>query len=111
MEPTDPTLEVLKDIRQELRETRDTLSARIDGTNAAVQGLRDDVHGMRDEVHGMREELSRRIVESEVRTSTAIADLAGTVREMTSVLRAANDLRPRVERCEQDIAEMKRRVG
>jgi uncharacterized protein Yka (UPF0111/DUF47 family) len=104
MEPTDLTLEVLNGIRQELRETRDALGSRIDGTNERLDA-------MAEQAHGMREELSRRIVESEIRTSTAIADLAGTVREMTSVLRAANDLRPRVERCEHDIADIKRRVG
>ncbi len=93
MEPTDLTIEVLNGIRQDVRE----LGVRIDGTN--------------ERLDTMREELSRRIVESEIRTSTAIADLAGTVREMTGVLRQANELRPRVERCEQDIAEIKRRVG
>jgi len=30
---------------------------------------------------------------------------------MTGVLRASHDLRPRVERCELDIAELKKRVG
>ena len=99
MEPTDLTLKVLTDIRHELRE----LGTRVDGTNQ-------ELHGVREEVHGMREELSRRIVESEIRTSTALVELAGTVREMTGVLRAANDLRPRLERCESDIAEIKRRA-
>jgi predicted nucleic acid-binding Zn-ribbon protein len=93
METTDLTIEVLKEIREEVH----SLGSRVDSTN--------------ERLDSMREELSRRIVESEIRTSTAIADLAGTVREMTSVLRAANDLRPRVERCEHDIAEIKRRVG
>ena len=92
MEPTDLTIEVLQGIRQEVR----GLGARLDGTN--------------ERLDAMSTELSRRIVESEIRTSTAIADLAGTVRELTSVLRASHDLRPRVERCEQDIAEMKRRI-
>ena len=107
MDPTDITIEILTGIRQELR----GLGTRVDATNEALHGMRGETHGMREEIHGMREELSRRIVESEVRTSTAITDLTGTVREMTSVLRAANDLRPRVERCENDIAEIKRRVG
>jgi hypothetical protein len=39
------------------------------------------------------------------------ARLSGTVREMTGVLRAASDLRPRLERCEHEIEEIKRRVG
>ncbi len=86
MEPTDLTIEVLNGIRQE-------------------------VHALREETGERLDTLTRRIVESEVRTSTAIADLAGTVREMTGVLRQANELRPRVERCEHDIEEIKRRVG
>lgn len=86
MEPTDVTIEILKDIRDEVRQTRTDLSERIDG-------------------------LSRRVVESEIRTATAITDLAGAVNQMTGVLRASHDLRPRVERCEQDIAELKKRVG
>jgi hypothetical protein len=59
----------------------------------------------------LRSELSRRIVESEVRTSTAITDLAGTVRDLTGVLRAQADLRPRVEKCERDIDDLRRRVN
>jgi hypothetical protein len=68
-----------------------------------------------DETNGridtLREELSRRIVESEIRTSTAITELAGSVQEMTHVLRTTHDLRPRVERCEQDIVDLRRRIG
>jgi len=92
MEPTDITIEILKDIREEIRQTNTSLV----GTNERIDSLRD--------------ELSRRIVESEIRTSTAITALAGTVSDMTDVLRASHDLRPRVERCEQDIVELKRRL-
>ena len=56
------------------------------------------------------EELSERVVHSEIRTATAIADLAGTVREMTGVLRNASELRPRVERCDLDIADLRARL-
>ena len=88
----DVTVEILKDIRASVRET----TARIEQTNA--------------EIGTMREELSRRIVESEVRTATAITELAGSVRDVASLLRTQNDLRPRLERCESEIAELKRRV-
>jgi uncharacterized protein Yka (UPF0111/DUF47 family) len=100
MQPSDVTIEILKGIRDEARATNarlDTTNARLDETNARLTA--------------MREELSRRIVESEVRPSAAIAELAGTVREMTGVLRAAHDLRPRVERCERDIDDLKRRLS
>jgi chromosome segregation ATPase len=114
MEPTDLTIEVLKEIRNSVRE----LGTQVEGTNRRLDALREDTNarfeGVSQQFEGVNERLdtlSRRVVESEVRTSTAIADLAGTVREMTSFLRAANDLRPRVERCEADIADIKRRVG
>ncbi|MGO8994542.1 MAG: hypothetical protein ACLQVI_14585 [Polyangiaceae bacterium] len=93
MEPTDLTIEILKDIR-----------AGIEKTNERVDLLREDTNAGLDL-------LSRRIVESEVRTSTAIVDLAGTVRDMTTVLRAQSDLRPRVERCERDIEELRQRTA
>ncbi len=72
--------------------------------------LRSGVDATNDRLDTLREELSRRIVESEVRTATALTDLAGTVREMTAHLKGQHDLKPRVERCEQDIAELKARL-
>lgn len=93
LEPTDITIEILKGIRDEGRKTNE----RVDS--------------LAEHVDQMREELSRRIVESEIRTATAIADLAGNVRELTSFLRQTNDLRPRVEQCEDDIKSIKRQLG
>ena len=93
MEPTDLTIEILKDIR-----------AGVEKTNERVDALREDTNARLDL-------LSRRIVESEVRTSTAIVDFAGTVRDMTTVLRTQSDLRPRVERCERDIEELRQRTA
>jgi hypothetical protein len=78
----DTTLAVLKDIRGEVRST----NGRIDVVT--------------DRPDALREELSRRIVESEVRTSTALTDLAGTVGELSAHLEGQHDLRPRVERRE-----------
>ncbi|MBL8920064.1 MAG: hypothetical protein JNJ54_14460 [Myxococcaceae bacterium] len=100
MEPTDLSIEILKGIREEGRRTNERLdetNSRLDETNSRLDALRD--------------ELSRRIVESEIRTATAITELAGTVREMTSFLKQTNDLRPRVEQCEDDIKTIKRQLG
>jgi hypothetical protein len=66
---------------------------------------------IREEVKYVRTELSGRIVESEVRTATAITDLHGTLREVLDVLRDQHDLRPRVDRCERDIGDIKQRLG
>ncbi len=107
MESTDVTIEVLKGIRQEIHGLRGDSNERFDAMNRRIDGTNERI----DTTNERLDTLTRRVVESEIRTSTAITDLAGTVREMTSVLRTANDLRPRLERCEQDIAEIKRRVG
>lgn len=103
MEPTDTTVEILKSIRDEanrtnsqLAEMREELSTHIGQTNSRL-----------DE---MREDLSTRIVHSEIRTATAITELAGTVREMTGVVRTSLELRPRVERCEDDIRDLQIRL-
>lgn len=99
MDPTDVAIEILKSIRDEGRKTNERLdqtNQRLDQTNHHLVQLGED--------------LSQRIVESEMRTATAITDLAGTVRELVSVLRTNNDLRPRLERCEQEIATLKQRL-
>ena len=107
MNPTDITIEILKGIRDEVKQTNtriDSLHDEAKETNTRLESLRDEVsHRMKD--------LSQRIVASEVRTATAVADLSYTVREMTDVLRTQHDLRPRVDRCEHDITALKQRVG
>lgn len=89
-------------------ERLDTTNERLDHTTLRLEARLDQTN---ERLDVMREELSRRIVESEIRTSTAITELAGTVRELTVTLRAQNELRPRVEQCEKDIAELRRAVG
>jgi hypothetical protein len=100
MKPINLTTEILKGIRDEARKTNE----RIDETNSRLESLSAHVDQMKDE-------LSRRIVESEIRTSTAITDLAGNVRELVSILKQTNDLRPRVEQCEDDIKAIKRQLA
>jgi hypothetical protein len=100
MESNEQTIEILKDIRDEVRRT----NSRLDQTNARL-------YQTHERVETSLADVSRRMVDSEIRTSAAVAKLAGTVREMTSVLRVRNDLRPRVERCEQHIAALQRKVG
>lgn len=110
MEPTNLTIEILKSIRDEGRKTNERLdqtNQRLDQTNQRLDETRESlVESIRD----LRDELSQRIVESEMRTATAIVDLSGAVKEMVSVLRTSSDLRPRVEKCEQEIERLKGRL-
>jgi hypothetical protein len=107
MSPADVTIEILKSIRDEVKSVRDEVTSvrdEVRTTNTRLDATRTEL-GERIDV------LSRRVVDSEVRTATAITDLHGTVREVVDVLREQHDLRPRVDRCERDIGDIKHRLG
>ncbi len=102
-EPVSLSLEVLKEIRDEVRGVRDE-----------VQGVRDEVQGVGkrvDETNQRLDATNQRIVESEIRTATAITELAGNVKDLTTLLRLQGDIRPRVEQCEKDIIEIRSRLS
>ena len=80
----DLTVRILTEIRDGVRETnsrldqtRGELSLRLDKTNSRIDTL------------------TQRVVESEIHTATAITELAGTVRDVATLLREQGDLRPR----------------
>lgn len=88
--PTDLTLQVLIEIRDELKKTNqrvDELGEKVDH-NFEIQNAR--------------------ITESELRVATAITALAGAVIDVKTLLTDRLDLRDRVEQCERDIDELKR---
>jgi uncharacterized protein Yka (UPF0111/DUF47 family) len=93
METSDVALEVLRSIRDAVRDT----NARLDQTNARL-----------DE---QTERLDRRITESEIRTATAILALKGTMDEVKDLLETRLDLRDRVDRCEREIEMIKARLA
>lgn len=92
--PRDLTVELLKSIRNEIRSGNERLENLEKGQSALEKG------------QGI---MGRRLVEAELRTATAITELAGTVNDLTRTLRAQFDLRPRVEKCEADIRALKRK--
>ncbi len=114
MEPTDITIEILRGIRDEVKHTNtrlDSLHGEVKQTNTRIDSLQGEVKHTNTRLDAMREELAHRITASEIRTATAITDLTYATREMTDVLRAQHDLRPRLDRCENDILAIKHHVG
>jgi predicted nucleic acid-binding Zn-ribbon protein len=86
MEPTDITIEILKDIRSELHD--------------GLQSVRDEIQGVREEVQGVREEVRdvrRRQTEGEIRVATELVAIAGVMREVRDELREDRALRARVD--------------
>jgi methyl-accepting chemotaxis protein len=106
MEPANHTLRVLTEIRDAVRDT----NQKIDRTNDRLDQTNERLDQTNEGLEGLGEILSRRIAESEMRTATALTDLAGSLQGVTALLREALDLRPRVERCERDIAELQRKT-
>lgn len=110
MEPTDLTLSVLREIRDEGKRTNERLeqlSGRIEQTNSRL----DQTNERLDQTNENLDQLARRVVEPEVRTATAITALAGSIIDLGNMLRQDRDLRNRVERCEVDIAALKARLA
>jgi hypothetical protein len=105
-EPVNLTIRVLREIRDEVRKTNERLDATGAHLDARIDGLGAGIGGLGARIDG----LGARIIESELRTATALTDLATNVREMTAVLRAQHDLRPRLERCERDIEDLRARL-
>lgn len=97
METDDLTIHVLREIRDEIR-----------GTNQRVDRLETQLSERIDQTNLRIDRLTERVVESEIRTATAITGLAGTLDDVRGLLKDRLDLRDRVERCERDIDELKR---
>jgi len=93
MEPTDVAVAILREIRDEIRQTNE----RLDRT--------------RNELSAGIDQTNQRITESEMRTATAIAGLAGTLADVKELLSSGLELRGRVDRCELEIAQIKQRLG
>lgn len=96
MPPKDLTLQVLKSIRDEARKT-----------NVHLVQLTDRVDQLTERIR----ETHRHIAEGEIRVATALTEVTASVNDLTGLIRRDRDLRPRVEKCEADIQELKRAVG
>jgi hypothetical protein len=103
MEPTDLTIEILKDIRDGVHKTNerlDSVNERLDATNERL-----------DATIGGLGELRDRQTATEVRLATEIVGVAGAVREVRDLLREDRALRGRVDDHERRISAMEGRAG
>ena len=110
MEPTDLTIHILTEIRDEIRSTNERLDGVKNDLGARIDKTNDRVELLNTELGGRIDETNRRLTESEIRTTTALIDVVASVHEVRDLLIERRDLRVRVERCEQDIDDLKRRV-
>jgi uncharacterized coiled-coil DUF342 family protein len=104
MEPTDLTIEILKDIRAEIRTTRETLAERIDATNSRL-----DVTNERLDV--TNERLDSTIAQVGARVRTEILEVASAVQTLTTLFREDRQLRHHVDDHEKRLGSLERRTG
>jgi hypothetical protein len=94
----DMTVRILTEIRDEIR----TTNLRLDQTRIEVAALRSD---MTSEILALRGE----IVGVDLRNATRVAEQHHATMNLYEKLTGQLELRDRIERCEADIAELKRR--
>jgi hypothetical protein len=107
MEPTDLTIEILKDIRDETRKTNERVEALERTVANEFVNVRGEIASVRGEVKGLRAEAQ----ETEVRLATELVAVAGAVREVRDLLREDRLWRLRVDDHERRIAAMERHTG
>jgi hypothetical protein len=107
MEPTDLTIEILKDIRDENRRTNEQLDELRTEMRTGLAEVRTGLGEVRT---GLGELRDRQTV-TEVRLSTELVGVAGAVREVRDLLREDRALRGRVDDHERRIAAIEERTG
>ncbi len=105
---SDLSVQILIEIRDELRSTKQALGDRIDQTNESLRETRVELRG---EISQLRTELVTRMTESELRVATRTVEQTAATRDLYALLSGQLDLRDRVGHCEHDIAELKKRSG
>ena len=105
------TTQVLIEIRDEIRELRRDTNARFEQTNGRLDSVNARLHQTNERLDRMRTELKDEIREVDIRAQTRMVELIAATQDTNAMLRDRFDLRDRVERCERDIDELKKRVG
>jgi uncharacterized coiled-coil DUF342 family protein len=87
MEPTNLTVEILKEIREEVRATKDELRSTRDELRSTKDELREEIRSTRIEVSDRIERLETRQTQSELRLATELVAVASAVGLVTAELR------------------------
>ena len=95
----DLTIEVLKEIRDEVRATKVELKQQIAQTNERL----DQTNERLGETNDRLERLERRQVETEVRLATELTSVVGAIHELRDAVLADRELR-------RDIADHEQRI-
>ncbi len=105
MEPTDETTpRLLAKMREDINQRLERVEATVRENTADIRGMREDIHGMRGDIGSMREDIRGLVQALDARDRRFASELSAVD------LYARIELRSRIEGCERDIAELKRKV-
>ena len=107
----DLTVHILTEIRDELRGVRDEVRSVRDEVRVTNQLLDETRTELKAEIAQVRDEVGHKILAVELRVATGITNLNATSIETNRLLTDRFELRDRVERCEHEIDELKKKVG
>ena len=110
MQPTDLTIEILKGIRDEVRDTNSRLDVIRGDTNGRLDALREDTNARFAETNARLDRLERRNTETEVRLSTELVAVVGAVHELRDLLAEDRALRSQVTDHERRLIAVENRV-
>jgi chromosome segregation ATPase len=97
------TLNVLKEIRDEVRKTNE----RLDQTNERLDQTNERLDGTNERL----DRVERRQTEAEVRLATELVALSSAVREVRDLLTANLNVRDKIEQHEARISALERKAG
>jgi chromosome segregation ATPase len=93
MAKKDLTVEILIQIREEMKATREQLSGKIDATNTRLDSLSQRVDSTNDRL----QRVERAQTESEVRLATEIVAVVSAINQLKDLIVADRELRNRVD--------------
>jgi hypothetical protein len=82
----DITVEILRDIRDDVRGTNERVDRLEQRVDRMEQRLDDRIDQLGGHLGSRIDELGRRVVEAELRTTTAVTDMHATLRDVRDIL-------------------------
>ena len=107
MSTDDLTLEILTEIRTEVRAT----NTRLDATNMRLDATDTRLDRIETGLGTLRADLTRELGAFEMRQATRVNEQTAATRGLYAKVIGQFELRDRVELCEHDIAAIRDRVG
>ena len=105
------TVQVLREIRDEVKEVRRELSDEIKGVRQELKQTREDLGARIDETNVRVDRLERRQTESEIRLATELVAVTAAVREVRDELREDRVLRRQFDDHERRIGALEKSRG